>query len=41
MLANPEQSTGGQEDAFIGARSNDPSAPVVHLDLLSLADRPP
>ena len=41
MLANPMQCTGGQEDAFIGVRSNDPSAPVVHLDLFSLADRSP
>jgi hypothetical protein len=29
--------TGGQEDTFIGAYSNDPSAPVVRLDPFSLA----
>src|ERR1700712_5376925 len=29
--------TGGQEGTFIGTYSNDPSAPVVRLDTISLA----
>ena len=38
MLTNPAiKRTGGQEDTFIGAYSNDPSAPVVRLDPFSLA----
>ena len=33
----PGRSTGGQEGTIFGTRSNDPSAPVVHLDPFSLA----